>query len=164
MRYPLTITLITLACTASAAIPHVIEVTPENREQLGFETCPPINYLVKDPSTMFWATKQKGFRSYDVSFAQHITRFLGAQWEGVNLGTIYCLYQGDNMTFTVNLRFHALSYTPNGGNWTKDLGGLKNCITSDPNNCLFKPYVKKSTNIYKELDSIKPGKSSSVGF
>ena len=113
---------------------------------------------------MYWATKENGFRSYDVSFAEHINRFLGAQWEGVNLGTVYCLYQGDRMAFNITVQFHALSYTPVGGRWSNNLGGYRNCISNNINDCFFKPYVTKKTNLYKELDSVRPTHSSSMGF
>ncbi len=81
----------------------------------GYLTCPEINKLQKDPNKMIWSAKH-GWKSYLPSFASYLNKFLGAQWQGVNVGNITCLYQSDEkMTFPVSLEYNLLVYMPVGG-------------------------------------------------
>lgn len=126
-------------------------------ETLPVLTCPPIENLVQDENTLHWGADQGHWRSYSISFAHEIKRFLGAQWNGANLGTVYCLYQGNPTTFTIKLQFDTLSYSPSGGKWSKDLGQFKNCISEDQADCPFVPLQKEAPKtLYQQLDDLKP--------
>ena len=118
--------------------------------------CPQKEELIKDSDTQYWGTKEHHWRTHTMSFSNEITRFLGAQWNGANIGTIYCLYKGSELTFPIKLEFDTLAYSPNGGKWSKDLGQFKNCIASDQTDCPFipmKPNTQKT--LYEELDSLQ---------
>lgn len=118
----------------------------------GYRSCPKINQIKKTPQKMIWRAPG-GWKSSEVSFASRITKFIGAQWQGVNVGNVSCLYQTDNsMTFPVILRSDHLIYMPKGGKWSKNLGGYLNCKSNNPSHCLFKPKSeKKIKDIYKEI-------------
>lgn len=55
--------------------------TPANGLSSGYLNCPKISDLQKDSRKMVWFTKN-GWLSYAASFATHIDKFLGAQWQG----------------------------------------------------------------------------------
>lgn len=121
-------------------------------------TCPPTSALIKDYETQYWGTKEHDWRTHTMSFADDVTRFLGAQWNGngTDTGTIYCLYKGSELTFPVKLEYSQFVHNPNGGKWTKDLGGFKNCVATDQADCAFVPIKKQqSKSLYEELDSLQ---------
>ncbi len=131
----------------------------------GFLTCPALNKITKDPSTSIWSDKS-GWKSYSPSFAEHLTKFLGAQWQGVNVGTLSCLYSGDNnMTFPVILTYNQLTLAPVNGKWGKDVGGYANCFSSNQNDCLFKPRLHPTPeNIYDTVSKLKNHSSQQMAF
>lgn len=118
-------------------------------------TCPAPETLVKDSKTLLWSANEAHWQTHTMSFADEITTFLGAQWNGASLGNVYCLYQGKPTTFIVQMEFDALVYPPSGDKWSSDLEQVKNCISSDPAECPFQPKVKKQTkSLYEELDDL----------
>ena len=123
----------------------------------GYITCPEINQFHKDPNEMIWRVPGGNWRSSAISFADHLTQFLGAQWQGINVGSIICLYQSnDTMDFPVAVQFDQLVYMPTGGKWTQNLGGYANCQSHAPTDCLMKP--RRATiikNPYLELEKFK---------
>lgn len=131
-----------------------------NKLQPGEMICPSINQLQKDPVKRVWFALN-GWLSFSPSFSNKIEKFLGAQWQGVNLGTIACLYQGnEKLSFPIILQFNRLVTLPSGGQWTKDLGGYANCRSNQQIDCIFKPEQKpKAGSLSKQLDELKPKKS-----
>lgn len=126
-----------------------------NKLPPGYITCPKISDLSKDDQ-MIWHGKG-GWHSYASSFANRADKFLGAQWVGVKLGTLFCLYKGDLQTFTIDLQYPGMAQSPEYKKWSKDLGGYKNCVSSNLEDCAFKPEKKESKGtLYQQLDSIKP--------
>ncbi len=118
--------------------------------------CPPISHLVQDQETLYWSADEGHWRTYSLSFAKKIDRFLGAQWNGANLGTIYCLYRGEAMTFPIKLQFDALAHPPSGAKWSKDLGNFKNCLSSEQEDCPFVPLQKAPPKtLYEQLDDLQ---------
>lgn len=140
-----------ICCCSTAALAE------NSKLPAGYIKCPKISQLKKNPSKMAW-TAPGGWKSSNASFANKLTKFLGAQWQGVNVGNIICLYQSNNaMTFPVLVRFNHLVYAPKGGKWGKNLGDYANCKSNHPSDCLFKPKPTKTktANIYQELSKIK---------
>lgn len=121
-------------------------------------TCPSTENIQKDQKTMTWRTSN-GWRSYDKSFSKRITHFLGAQWQGVNVGNVVCLYQSDDdMTFPITLHFNALVEEPTDGAWSKNLGGYKNCKSDKQESCYFIPHTtKQQGGIEQQAKAIKAG-------
>lgn len=120
------------------------------------ELCPPIESL-QQQKNMTW-TAPNGWKSTNPSFYRSLKQFTGAQWLGVNVGDIICLYTaGGKSDFPVSLKKPMIVLSPTGGNWTEDKGGYKDCKTDDITQCPF--YVQsnepKKTNLYEELEFYK---------
>lgn len=118
--------------------------------------CPDAHLLKKDPKALTWSAPG-GWKSYEISFASNIKKFIGAQWNGARVGQITCVYQGlEASSFPVLLVFHTLTLEPNNGKWSKNLGGYRNCISTQQKDCPFQMQLKpKSGNIYQEAEELK---------
>lgn len=121
----------------------------------GYMMCPPISDLHKDTTKMIWYAN--GWKSFSPSFSTQISGFLGAQWQGVNVGNISCVYRGsENMSFPIILVYNRLVFMPSGGHWTQNLGGYVNCKSTSRQDCIFKPQPHaKSGNIYDQAGKLK---------
>lgn len=118
--------------------------------------CPPISALTKDPLTKTWAAPG-GFKSYDLSFVDSITGFLGAQWQGASVGQVTCVYTGlPEKSFNVLLVSNVMSFEPSTLSWGKNMGGYRNCLSRRRNQCPFTVAVKpKQDDIYQEIEKLK---------
>lgn len=116
--------------------------------------CPPISKLMK--KDMFWGAPG-GWRSYSQSFVSTIDSFAGAQWVGINLGKMLCVYKGkQTFEFPVVLQNDALTPTPEGGKWVVKAGGYNNCLSGDTLDCPFKfEETTTSKDAVNELDFFK---------
>ncbi len=56
--------------------------------------CPRASQLIR--KDMWWG--YGSWRSYDQSFVRKIKAFVGAQWIGVGVGTMICVYKGEQAT------------------------------------------------------------------
>lgn len=118
--------------------------------------CPPPSALVKNG--LFWGTPTGGWRSYSEAFDTSIVSFMGAQWVGINVGKMICIYKGNlAMSFPITLQNDTLAQTPTGNNWGTDQGGYRNCHSANMQDC---PFVVKSQSvnmqqIYQSLDFFK---------
>lgn len=127
--------------------------------------CPKESTLVKDPSTKKWSAHKNQWRNYAKSFTTKITRFLGAQWSGIAVGQVICLYQGTPVgTFPIQLIFSSLTRQPTAGKWQSKKGHYYNCIASSQSSCPFLVELKKKElnpiDILKHFTPIKPEKTS----
>jgi len=126
--------------------------------------CPQPKQLIKNQKTLTWSAPG-GWKSYDQSFVQKISEFRGAQWAGVNIGQIACVYTGTNkLTFPVILVFNKLTTAPSSGSWSSNLhknkqryaSGYYSCPSLTISNCPFHPVIKKTArNPYQDLNAIK---------
>lgn len=138
--------------------------------------CPPVDHLEKNNSKGTWfSNTTAGFwKSYQRSFATKVLKFLGAQWQGENIGQLTCIYSseqinhvlGDNSTqptLPVQLVFHSTAFVPSGGRWVHPKRGVRNCLSKNRNDCYFKPILQEKTgNIFKEAASFKQNQPSYV--
>lgn len=133
--------------------------TASTKKVKNFFFCPAISGIKKNPSKMTWSADHGNYKSYDMSFATGLEKFIGAQWVGANVGQITCVYAPKPKTsFRVMLIFHTLAHQPSGGSWSKNLGGYLNCSAFKRKNCPFKMVLKpKPVNIYKEAEKLKSG-------
>lgn len=137
-------------------------INQPNGTQLTVQTyyCPSPSDLVKNG--LFWGTIIGGWKSYSESFDQKIVSFLGAQWNGINVGKMICLYQGNApLSFPITVQNDALAQAPSAGLWGRNLGGYQNCHSNNPLDC---PFVVKTQSvnmqqIYNSIDFYK-GKPS----
>src|SRR3989338_8834407 len=99
--------------------------------------CPPASALHKNPKTLMWSAKG-GWKSYQKSLAEHIDGFVGAQWQGVAVGQVSCIYKPANSyAFQISLFFNTITLEPSGNLWTKNLGGYRNCVSANLADCPF---------------------------
>jgi hypothetical protein len=108
-------------------------------------------------------------KSYDLSFATSLTRFVGAQWVGANVGQITCVYHSQQeftmkgqatiqKTLPVLLVFHTLAFQPTNKNWKRASRGVYNCVPgkNGRSDCPFKINIKPKTgDVYQEAESLK---------
>jgi len=114
--------------------------------------CPALNELTLDTATRIWSAPG-GWKSYEQSFATEITQFLGAQWIGIEIGQIACIYAGkEKYTFPILLIYNTLVQAPKDGAWqenTKD--GYYHCTNSQINQCPFYPVKKRQSEDFSNL-------------
>jgi hypothetical protein len=121
--------------------------------------CPAIKNIYKSASN-HWGTKDGTFRNFQTSLANKLDKFIGAQWQGANLGYVTCVYTPDNPNlFYVTLLYNELTLQPSTTNtsWTLDKkGGWFNCNAEKASDCPFtiRPEQKKG-NIYQEAEHLK---------
>lgn len=123
--------------------------------------CPAPNTLTKDPKTMLWSAPG-GWKSYQSSFANKMGKFMGAQWDGVEVGQVVCLYQpADPYAFVVQLFYNKIVFEPTNPPWSKNLKGYRNCASHNLNDCAFMIRLKPkgNKNIYQQLDNYKKDNS-----
>jgi hypothetical protein len=118
--------------------------------------CPTPDQLIKNG--LYWGTATGNWKSYSESFDNSIVAFIGAQWVGINVGKMVCIYKGNlAMSFPITIQNDVLSQGPTGGLWGSDLGGYRNCHSSNVLDC---PFVVKTQSvnmqqIYNSLDFFK---------
>lgn len=146
-----------ISLLAMLIIPSALAATDAKTPDTLTVTCPPPSAIKKNLEKLTWSADRNNFRSYDISFAKQVEKFGGAQWNGAEVGQITCVYKMQpKPSFPLLLIYHTLTISPEGGNWTKNLGGYKNCDSTDIKKCAFKVRLKKKTeNIYKEAESLK---------
>ncbi len=144
------------ALTAAVAAP----ITPPNtylpNTRVLQDLCPPAESLKKNPDTTWSAAG--GWKSNSPSLTNAVSHFTGAQWIGINVGEVICMYSQNNSQnrFPIVLQRHNVIISPDGGNWTADKGGHKDCHSNDIRQCRFFSVQKvKPKDIYEDLDFYK---------
>jgi hypothetical protein len=141
-------------CACVFANPVPVASTQNQPQKPDF--CPTPDTLVK--KDLFWGTSG-GWVSYGESFDTRITSFVGAEWVGINVGKIICIYRGDKrIAFPIALeqKRNKLAPSPTGPHWSAEQNGRKECLSNDVKDCPFmfeKPPVQK--DIYEELNFFK---------
>lgn len=157
--------LILLALIANSYAINSIAATNPN----AYSYCPQLNEIHKNRVNNNWTAQTKaGFwKSYHFSFATSITRFVGAQWNGANVGQLTCIYhskqsfsmngqQSSQHTLPVLLVFHTLARQPSAGKWKHVATGIVNCYGTKISDCPFVVNMKPSIgNIYQEAEALK---------
>ena len=123
--------------------PPPICLSKQQQDKQNRFTCPDVKELYSDK--MQWKT-DSGWKGYQKSFSKEISHFMGAQWKGVGIGQIYCIYQPDDPSeFPIQLTSKTLYSRPDTAYWEnaprKD---SINCISkqNDPCECQFSRYIE----------------------
>lgn len=120
--------------------------------------CPDASQLTKDPLTNTWHAGPE-YKSDPQPFATSIDHFAGAQWSGIEVGQVACVYAPAQATFPVILYYNKLTMKPSKALWGKDQGGLVECKSFDPKNCPYQPRLKHEVkDIYQ--DALNIGRST----
>ena len=128
-----------------------------NTQQKPTIYCPKVSQIVK--TDLRWnSTTNVPWKGYEDSFVDTISSFAGAQWEGIKVGQMSCIYMGkDKNTFPVILQNNSMFLEPEGGNWSKGESGYFNCVSTNVEECPLFPKVKDNTphDVSKILQGIK---------
>jgi hypothetical protein len=134
-----------------------------NNPQSQVLNCPIASALKFNSENQTWSSG-KEWQGYEQSIVTEIQSFIGAQWTGVKIGKIICLYQGKNATdFPVSLeqRFipekgSTLILEPTSENWGAEVQGYRFCKSTNVMDCPFHNLPSEQTPTTKQLyDQIK---------
>jgi|GEM_PF-1881052 len=147
---------------ASQALPTTLSVPGGPVYQLKTIACPKPSELVKDSQATRWSALGLWYGT-NHSLATKVTTFLGAQWQGINLGQPFCIYRGTPAgTFDIVLAYHTFAITPRAGRWQGNAHkNLFKCFSHNATDCLFQVRIKpKELTVDQQLNQIKPGSDS----
>ncbi|EKE01766.1 MAG: hypothetical protein ACD_21C00058G0012 [uncultured bacterium] len=115
--------------------------------------CPQVGELTKQNDV--WGTPDNKWRSFTHSSAKKILNFLGAQWVGVKVGKIICLYQTDeavSFPLAVEQLVNQSILEPVGYGWSALTNGRKFCKSASVADCTYFIEPQKGiSNIYEEI-------------
>ena len=120
--------------------------------------CPAMDQLKLNTQSKIW-TSPGGWKAYEKSFGTKIKRFVGAQWIGVKLGQIICIYQPvGSFTFPVFVYYNKQVIQPSTNAWVKVEKNRFNCALNDLKMCIFSPLQSQKQIDPDDIASqIKPG-------
>lgn len=114
--------------------------------------CPDPRDLSKNG--LFWGAPN-GWRSFSQSFVNEIKGFAEAQWHGINVGKMMCVYVGmAERSFPVVLQNDLLTQMPTTLSWGILIQGVVKCKSNDTEQCPFF-HTKREVDmekVYRELD------------
>lgn len=134
--------------------------------------CPEIDRIIK--KELFWGSSG-GWRSYAQSFVKELETFVGAQWVGIKVGKMLCIYRGsEGMTFPVILQNSKLTAMPKReklpksekyNQWGSYTNGYVNCNSVSVYDC---PFIGRTKNVdieeaFEELDFFKDKENGNNG-
>ena len=133
----------------------VIGDAPTNTGPIGpAQFCPQPEDLIKQND--FWVSKDNRWKSYTPSSSTRVINFTGAQWAGVKIGKIICLYQANEaVAFPLALEQESSQpiIEPSGGGWSSLTGNRKFCKSASVADCSYFPEPQRdNSNIYKDIE------------
>ena len=127
--------------------------TPVTASSQQAQFCPQPEKLIK--KDVKWTTEDAKWENYTPSSATKILGFIGAQWAGIKVGTIICLYQtNEAVSFPVALEQtrSQLIVEPKAGGWSSLVGNRRFCKSASVADCVyFIELPKDISNIYEEI-------------
>ena len=131
-----------------------LNTTPKDQATGPIQFCPQSEQLIKKDNK--WVTKDNKWESFTHSSATKILGFLGAQWVGVKIGKIICLYQtNEAVAFPLALEQHHSQpvLAPSKYGWSALANNRKFCKSASVADCAYFTLPQKdSSNIYKEIE------------
>ncbi len=100
--------------------------------------CPAASTLQK--KQLIWQTDDQRWQSYTPSTAAKVINFTGAQWVGVKIGKVICLYQTDEaVAFPLALEptQNRPVIEPSGSGWSALIENRKLCKSANPADCPY---------------------------
>jgi hypothetical protein len=157
----LIVTSLLSCCMTTLA--NVNPTTPTKAPSLKQYFCPSAKELIKEE--LFWQAGTN-WKSFTQSFAKEIGGFLGAQWIGVKIGKIICLYYGkEGMDFPIALeQVHSqLILEPKGTSWSTPISGRRICKSNNIFECPFAIEPEEvSKGIYEDIKYKEPQPQSEL--
>ncbi len=75
-------------------------------------SCPSPKQLSRNPNTKIWSAPG-GWKSEPYTFVETLDKFIGARWQGVNVGNLACIYESNQqLSFPVILRYYTIVPLP----------------------------------------------------
>lgn len=115
--------------------------------------CPLAKELTKQD--LIW-TVGDTWKSYSESFVNKIGSFVGAQWVGIRVGKIICLYKGENsFDFPIALEQvkSKIITEPSGAYWSALVNNHKFCQSANVFDCPYYVQIAEDiTQIYKAIE------------
>lgn len=126
----------------------------EIKKPIIIQACPQPEELINQAGT--WITKNGRWKCYTPSTASKVTSFLGAQWAGIKVGKIICLYQ-TNEAVGFPLAVEQVSsksiLEPSGVGWSASTSDRRYCKSVNVADCSFVEAPERDTSdIYKEIE------------
>ncbi len=117
-------------------------------------SCPSVESLQKEGTK--WTTVDGKWETYTPSLATKVLNFIGAQWVGIKIGKIICLYQtNEAVSFPIALEQtrSQLILEPNNMAWSALVGNRRFCKSASVADCpYFLEQPKDISNVYKEIE------------
>lgn len=118
------------------------------------QACPKSEDLVKQED--YWITKDGKWKNYTYSSADKVITFIGAQWAGIRVGKIICLYR-TNEAVAFPLAIEQVTslgiIEPSGLGWSAAAGNYRFCKSASVADCGF--YYEAPKNVGNVYDEIK---------
>ena len=170
-RFLLMLSICTLTATAISALANDSEYC--YLPLAGASVCPKVSELKYNAKTSEWSTDDD-WKSTTSSFTKKITIFLGAQWKGVQMGHLLCLYKGPNANeFPVSMHKNIIvqspqslleNLSPKGAQYTNPwvIKNKKTLVTMDcysqknsPCDCPWIQFQEKTQSVDDVIESIE---------
>ncbi|MBT4803405.1 MAG: hypothetical protein HON78_00195 [Legionellales bacterium] len=107
--------------------------------------CPEANQLIK--KGLNWkSTTNIVWKSSEASFGDEISHFSGAQWQGVKVGPMICIYESKTKgVFPIEVQNNHLFEQPTQKNWSVGEDNYLNCVSNNIKDCPLTPKIKAAT-------------------
>lgn len=130
-----------------------MEENTASTAQLPLMTCPSLTSITK--KGLIWTSQDGKWENYTPSSASKIINFVGAQWLGIKVGKIICLYQTDEeVSFPLALEQTKaqLILEPKGYGWSSLIENYKLCKSANISDCPYSVEPPKDiSNLYDEI-------------
>jgi hypothetical protein len=133
----------------SLILSHMIAYANQNENTTGQQKaiiyCPEPSQLIK--KGLNWeSTTNIVWKSSQSSFGEAISHFLGAQWQGVKVGPMTCIYESQTKgVFPITIQNNHLFEQPTQKNWHLGEDNYINCASNNIKDCPLTPKVKEKT-------------------
>ena len=126
-----------------------MDCVPEDQQQArNIEYCPEVSKLVLRNNA--WYAPGKDWKTYQFSFTKSLSRFVGAQWIGTNVGRTVCLYEGDNANdFPVQISLNKVVLAPELPVWNVQKDKTYACVSQNNQicDCPIQPFKEQQSPI-----------------
>lgn len=156
----LCLTLIQLSFASSSLNINNEETNTNNNNTVIY--CPDASQLVKNGDKWEATNITVVWKSYDTSFADNIASFVGAQWQGVKVGPMTCIYKAESEgVFPITLQNNHLFEQPTQNTWAIGEDGFMNCISNKVSDCPLTPKIQEETptstqEVFQNLNIQRP--------
>jgi len=117
-------------------------------------TCPDPSELVLQ--NLYWTARNGSWKNYNQSLEKKVKGFIGAQWIGIKVGKVICLYEAqENISFPIALEQvqSEIILEPTGNNWSAYERGRRLCKSANTADCAFYTQPPEDlSNIYKSIE------------